>query len=495
MNKKNYKRYKDIDLNSNNINNINTNDDYLNLNEENDNEDTNINNNYYKNENKDTNRNNNYYKNDNEYNIKKKTKNIEIYNNNIERKNDKFSSDNDIISDNKNIVLEREINQLKNENNYKDFIIKDLRNQIEKKNIKEEKKETIIINNIEYNNLIKEIDNKNLYIQKLEDDIKNLKFKIDNLMIENTKIKKENEDLMSQKEELRAHTDLNKIDLLNNLDKVNKLEKMNKKLNKDYLSLSNDFKIIKEEKEKLKSIIEEQNATIYNYEKQLNSRSYNKTSNLNERMINYPSNDKIKNDILNERKSNYPITNDNNNNYNSRDYDINDKYNYSNENEIKSINKYNNEKYQNLSYDKINNEFDYDKMTPLNNTNRIQRNKNLDNIQKEKFNLDYNLGSDFKGRIYNYNNNKNYACNNESMSGYVAEKNKKIKKGELNYLENYLSSLLKERSQLENDLSEIPDHPRTLKDIKLKNSIKDKITQSDREILNIQQQLKKIRGN
>lgn len=67
---------------------------------------------------------------------------------------------------------------------------------------------------------------------------------------------------------------------------------MNKKLNKDYLNLSNNFKIIKEEKEKLKSIIDVQNATIYNYEKQLNSRPssqyYNKTSNINERMINYP---------------------------------------------------------------------------------------------------------------------------------------------------------------------------------------------------------------
>ena len=76
----------------------------------------------------------------------------------------------------------------------------------------------------------------------------------------------------------------------------------------------------------------------------------------------------------------------------------------------------------------------------------------------------------------------------------MAEKNKKFKKGELNYLENYLSTLLKERTQLENDLSEIPDHPRTLKDIKLKNSIKDKITQNDKEIFNIQKQLKNIRG-
>ena len=65
----------------------------------------------------------------------------------------------------------------------------------------------------------------------------------------------------------------------------------------------------------------------------------------------------------------------------------------------------------------------------------------------------------------------------------------------MNYLENYLSSLFKERAQLENDFKEIPEHPRTLNDIKLKNSIKDKITQNENEINNIQQQLRLIRGH
>lgn len=125
-----------------------------------------------------------------------------------------------------------------------------------------------------------------------------------------------------------------------------------------------------------------------------------------------------------KRNSNYSITNDNNKN--SRDYDINDKYNYSNENEIKSMNKYNNEKYKNLSHDKINNECDYDKMTLLNNTNKIQR--KIDIYKKKNSTQIIIFGSDFKGRIYNYNTNKNYACNNEYMSGYAAEKNIIIKK-------------------------------------------------------------------
>ena len=60
-------------------------------------------------------------------------------------------------------------------------------------------------------------------------------------------------------------------------------------------------------------------------------------------------------------------------------------------------------------------------------------------------------------------------------------KNKKLKKGELNYLENYLNSLLKERSKLEKMFNEIPTHPRTLKDIKLRNTIKDKIDHNENE--------------
>ena len=491
-NKNNYNNYKDIDLNSNNnininfINNNNENDEYLNLNEKN------------KNDNK-LELNNDY---ENEYNINKKPKDIKIYNySSTERRRDKYNignnndKDSNILNDSKNISLQREINQLKNENNYKDFLINDLRNQLEQKNKKDEKNENI--NNNQYNNLIKELENKNNYIQKLENDVKNLKFKIDNLIIENKKIKGEKDNILSQKDELKAETDINKIDLLNNIDKLNKLEKMNKKLNKDYLSLSNDYKIIKEEKEKLKSIIDEQNATIFNYEKQLNSNSK-------------PSNQRyIKTNNSNEKININHCFSCNDRNYNPIDYDVSDKYNYSNEKkDIRNSNKSEKDKYRTLSCEKnekyendnlIFNNYNYDNFMPMNNTNintRLQRSKYLDNIQKNKYSLDSNIGDDFKGRKYDYNINANYKNNdNNDMLGYIAEKNKKIKKGELNYLENYLSSLLKERSQLEKDLSEIPEHPRTLKDIKLKNSIKDKITQNDREMINIQQQLKKLRGN
>ena len=458
--KNTYKNYKDIDLNSNS--------NYTSLKQK-------IKDNKRINENEEK---ENYL----DYKIKNNNKNK-----NSQRDVNKYSLENDIISNNKNIEIQREINQLKNENKYKDYLIKDLRNQISQKNNKEEKAE--VFNNNEYNSLLKDIDKRDLYIEKLEKDIKNLKFKIDNLIIENKKIKNENDNLLSQREELRAESDVNKIDLENNKEKFNKLELMYKKLNKDYLDLSNDYKLMKEEKENLKSIIDEQNATIFNYEKQLKTktserRNYNK-----------------KRSIFNERMNNFTIDDDHKNII--RESELNDKYNYSNEKYNKynySIDKnnFNNEKYNydykneryNYDYKK---DYSYDKRNKFNITTRSQKNFYSDKFQNEKNDL-YSLSNDYKWKKYNYNNDiGNDNDNNNNLSRFLSEKNK-IKKGELNYLENYLSSLLKERAQLENSLSEIPNHPRTLQDIKLKNRIKDKITQNDKEIFNIQKQLKVIRG-
>lgn len=207
---------------------------------------------------------------------------------------------------------------------------------------------------------------------------------------------------------------------------------MYKRLNKDYLILSNDFKLLKNDKEKLKSIVEEQSNIIFNYKKQLNKNT-------------------LKRNLDELRKDNF----------------IQYKNNDEKKNEIEKKNKYDYEKDENFNYE-------------------IKINKNKyddDEIQREEYNSYSNCN-----RKYNYKINDN--CEN-----IIFEKNKKAKKGELNYLENYLSGLLKERTQLEKSFSEIPEHPRTLKDIKLKNSIKDKIIQNDKEVINTQNQLKKIRGH
>ena len=276
-----------------------------------------------------------------------------------------------------------------------------------------------------------------IYIDKLKKEINNLRFRNDNLILENKKMKNENDNLINQKEELKAESDSNKLDYLNNLEKINKLEFMYKKLNKDYLILSNDYKLLKNENEKLKSIVEEQNNILFNYKKQFNNIALKR---------NY--NDLSKNDFNQFKNSNEKkneIERKNNNKYN---YEKDENFNYKHKNKIHNI-----------------------------------KSKYDDDMQREELNPYFNLKENY-----------NYKINDDNINN-IFEKNRKAKKGELNYLENYLSGLLKERTQLEKSFSEIPEHPRTLKDIKLKNSIKDKIIQNDKEVFNTQNQLKKIRGH
>ena len=68
-----------------------------------------------------------------------------------------------------------------------------------------------------------------------------------------------------------------------------------------------------------------------------------------------------------------------------------------------------------------------------------------------------------------------------------------IRKKELNFLENYLSSLLKERCKLENELIEVNESPRTFSDIKLKSNINNKIALNEKEIQNTKNKLKNLR--
>ena len=93
----------------------------------------------------------------------------------------------------------------------------------------------------------------------------------------------------------------------------------------------------------------------------------------------------------------------------------------------------------------------------------------------------YSENNDSKKYIFDYPNNND---NN----------NYNLNKKKLNNLENYLSTLLKERCQLENELSEVLESPRTFSDIKLKSNINDKILINDNEIERTKNKLKKLRG-
>ena len=432
---------------------------------------------------------NSEFKRDNYNDKKSQKKSFDISYNKYKIEEDDFKKENnnDNILNNKLFDYEKEIRQLKNENEYNHYVIEDLKNQLSKNKQKDEPIDFNMISKDDYNNLLKDLESKDNIIDKIKEDLKNLKFKFDNLLIENKKLKTENENLKNQKEELKAETSANKTENSNILERLNKLELMNKKLNKEFLNLSNDYKKVKDEKEKLKSIIDEQNAAIFNYEKQLSSKpktqKYEKFYDYNENKMNLGTNLEKK--------------------YESNNYDDeNFKYNYSTEkrNKYKDFNNNEYENYNNneednyyTNYKKVNdnkdNEFEYKK--PYTTTDRNKNKFHLEERKTEKLNYNYN---DFdldneRNKPYKYNMKKS----NSKSFDIISEKNSKLKKSELNYLENYLNSLLKERSKLEKMSNEIPLHPRTLKDIKLRNSIKDKIDHNENEIMITQQQLKNIR--
>ena len=320
------------------------------------------------------------------------------------RESEKEMRDNNIIEINKE--LKKKIKELEKENEYKDYVIRELKERI-KENDKDKK---ININYLEYNQLILDIEDKNHLIQKLKNVIKCLKLKNENLIIDIDKLRNENIKLKRIIDDSKKETDTNNINYLNYMKEIKELDLENKKLNIEMLNLNNKYNEIKEEKDKLSSLIQEQSNIIYNYQAQLNKQ--------------------LLNDEYNEE-------------INKRE----DKY------ELRS---------------------------------NLKRKANLDN------NIDNNINNGFKNNnynIYDYEYDYDVVKENNNNNNYNIT-NKK----ELNFLENYLSNLLKERCKLENDLIEVNESPRTVSDIKLKSNINDKITFNENEIQKTKNKLKKLRG-
>ena len=280
-----------------------------------------------------------------------------------------------------NKELKKRMKEIENENDNKDYLINDLKNQIQQMNEKYKKYDDI--NCFDYNQLMIDNDDKKNTIQKLENIIKNLNSTIEDLNFENKNIKEENLKLKNKIDNILSKDDINKINCLDIINEINKLKLDNKKLNIEYQNLIEKYELIKQEKEKQNSLIEELNIIIYNYQKQLNP-NINTNISLNGNNV----------DI--ERK---------------------------NENKLK-------------------NKYEYKK--------------------------------------YDYNNEE-----------YTSQK---ITNNEINYLENYLSSLLREKCKLENELIEIVNYPKTLSDIKLKTNINSKIALNEKEIQETKIKLKNLRG-
>ena len=397
------------------------------------------------------------YESDSENDISKKIIDEINMNNFIFKMNEsgknKIAPDGNYTKYNENRELEQKIKTLEKENNYKDYLINDLKKEIEEKN----KKERITHINCQKCNLLERENDYNQYqIKKLENNIKQLKLKIDNLIIDNKKLQNEKDNLNNKIKEIITESDINKMDSKNYLQKLNDLKLENKKINIDYLNLSNEYNILRKENEKLKSTIDEQNAIIFNNQKR---NQFNKTfkNNLNAHSHRYK--------VDNIYKA-----------YVSTEYDTSDDRGH------KSYDKY---------YFTENSEENENKNNIICKKNNYLRKKPKSEDKNNNNNNNSSDFNDYKGSKYNYSKDDYY---NDAGLLIIKEKNKEVKKSEINYLENYLNSLLKERNRLENELSDIPEPPQTLTDIKLRNNIKDKIFQSDSELKNIKQRLKKLRG-
>ena len=337
---------------------------------------------------------------------------IDTNNNNInnftfkKRESEKEIRDNNMIEINKE--LKKRIKILKNENEAKNIIIIDLKEKLKQN----EKNKKINANIFEYNQLILNIEDKNKIIDKLKNVIKFLKDKNEELNTRNEKLINDNANLKHKIDDMTSKNDY-KINNLDLIKKINELELVNKKLNLELSNILDKYNTIKDDFEKLNSLIDQKNNIIYNLQKQLTTPSvYNHFSNYSD--IN---------------KDNFDIDMDN-----------------------------------------------------------IDSHKYKNNLKRKENFYDSNIITNNRSNILNsfgYNKNNYYNDNNNNLMS---------KKNNLNYFENYLSALLKERYQLENDLTEIMSNPLTLSDIKLKNHINDKISFNNNEIQKTKAKLKKLRG-
>jgi hypothetical protein len=234
------------------------------------------------------------------------------------------------------------------------------------------------LNYFDYNRLILDNEDKDNIIKKLENVIKHLKEKNENLNIDNSKLKNDNINLKNKINDMTSETDY-KINYLNAIKKINEIELENNKLNKELYNLSNEYNIIKAEKEKLNLLIEEQNNIIFNYQKQLN------TSIINNNQICTDFNDdniEIENDY--KYKSKYY------NNLKRKENNYNDMNTSNDMNNISK--KYNSDKYDYSTLDENNN--DKNNYNLLDKKKKIELNslKNyLNSLLKERCKLENQL--------------------------------------------------------------------------------------------------------
>ena len=391
-----------------------------------------------------------------------------------------------------------------------------------------------------------ELDEKVKKLKNQDEEIKNLKFKLNNLIESNKElkniIKKNNDEL----DNLKVLLDTMKDEIRTSKNKYNDIIGKHKQLLQDYDNLNKNYSSLKIEKENLNSIIEEQKAELFNTKKEVTelNKKMNKLNNNNQLIFPAISNDNEEKGYNNYQRNKKEIKTKykNNNDYNEKIYqekmnkdsikNNRNKYknmdnfgddmslknynkdfknkdlNYYEKKEEKHQNKYNNYNDEEYDLDKDNNQEKkrYNNIVSKYNYKNKKNNNNEEDYNFNKNNENNNLLSFGNNKREHYKEemktNNNLLKNESDYISIITEKNKiigcdkdkmqtLINNREYQTVEKELSILIKEKDKLEGSLLKMPEHPRKLNDIRTKKEVNDIIERIEGDISYTRTMLKK----
>lgn len=340
----------------------------------------------------------------------------------------------------------------------------------------------------------KEIDNLQLALKNMKEEIKLSKNKYNDYNLKQRQLKqdydilyKEYTSIKEEKDNMKLLLDEQKLNEINLKKEVNNLKKIIKKLYeqlKEAVAFKIKNNILNSDRQKVKEKI------IY-----INNNDDNKNIHLKKNLYKSQFNYKIENkNIDNEDNYNEYKSKKNNNNksryteteekiiYNNNDDDFSDEDDYLNKGEINKkknvINSINNNFKKILNHDNINN------IKPLDNMNYINKEENYDkNIKNKKI-----KENEKRNKRIIKNKDKIIECYKDKIKELIDNKDYQI-------VEKELTILKKEKEKLEYKLLKMPEPPRKLNDIKNKKEINDSINKIENNINYINSLLKKTDGH
>ena len=446
-----------------------------------------------------------------------------IYNNITDNSNNRRKiiynselNDEDIIENNNEKKL---IDELRQTILQKSNFIKLLKSELKEKE-KLPSKEDYDELNYNYENILNELNLAQNTIKNKDDEINNLKMKLDSILAQNKNMK----NVISKKEveldKMKSAMNNMKEELKLNNNKMNDIMINEKQMKKDYDILNQKYNSIVSEKEKLLTNLEEQKTENFNIKKEniqlqklidklkeeLNkaNSSNNNSSNKNKEktiQIEYKNYERNK---INEPKE---IIKNHTNKITTKPKIINiskklekkildsDETTFAYKNKIKERYEdteekiiYNNDDDESEEEDESNKEKINKQKTMMQNDKYVKKNlenifnsKNENHIKKKKIEIDKDKNKEFVSLI-KYKD-KIIGCNRDKIKSLIKDKEYQIIEKELNILN-------KEKEKIENELLKMPEHPRKLNDIKNKKEINDAINKIDNDIKYIRTLLK-----